>query len=540
MSSTLAPSTLSPNNPITPQAVREILTNNLKVPSTSASLSEKNVEDYTSLLTGIWEIWNRIDTEEEDYVPPVNEDRYPRKNIRKPEGEENKYNAWAWKVDLEDAQKKSGKGLLEGKTICLKDTVAVKGVPCLVGTEAIENWTPNTDATIVTRILEAGGKITGKAVCENLSLWGVSCSANTGPVSNIHAAGFSAGGSSSGTGVLVGRGEVDLGIGGCQGGSIRIPSSVNGIVGMKPTHGLVPYTGVVGMEPILDHVGPMTRTVLDNALFLQAIAGYDGIDDRSTAGCPSPSQIPNYPELAQQGIKGFKIGVITESLNRPLADKRVSELVVKAAEKLKELGAEVVEEVSIPEHTLGPDLWAVIGRLGATKSILGESNGRRCLAMNDLTEKLLPIKGEKVDKLFCSGTNTLINGIWGWENMPPTLMGKTINLIRKMRDAYNTALGKYDVLITPTLPMLATKLPSPDASIRELMENAAGVSLNTSAFNLTGLPALSLPVGFLPSLVDGTTQLPVGMQIISKNYGEVEIYKAAYAWESGIDWKSFA
>ncbi|WWC67121.1 uncharacterized protein I206_101028 [Kwoniella pini CBS 10737] len=535
MSSTLAPTTLSSNNPITRQDVEDTLIKKLG----ASKPSDKDLDDYTSLLTGIWEIWNKIDTKEEDYIPFVDENRYPRKNVRRPEGEENKLNAWAWKVDLEDT-KKDGKGLLEGKTVCLKDTVAVKGVPCLVGTDVLQDWIPNTDATIVTRILDAGGNITGKAVCENLSIWGVSCSANTGPISNIYAPGFSAGGSSSGTGALVGRGEVDLGIGGCQGGSIRIPSSVNGIVGMKPTHGLVPYTGVVGLEPILDHVGPMTRTVLDNALFLQAIAGYDGIDDRSTGGCPSPSQIPNYPKLAKEGIAGFKIGIITESLDRPLADKRVSEVILKAAQRFKELGAEVVEEVSIPEHTLGPDVWAVIGRLGAAKSLMGESNGRHGLAMNDLTEKFLPLKGDKVDKMFCSGTNTLINGIWGWENMPPTLMGKSINLVRKMRDAYHKALSKYDILITPTLPMLPAKLPSPDASIRELMENAAGVSLNTSAFNLTGLPALSLPVAFLPSLVDGTTKLPVGMQIISKNYGEVEIYKAAYAWETNSDWRSFS
>ncbi|OCF60696.1 hypothetical protein L486_00333 [Kwoniella mangroviensis CBS 10435] len=100
--------------------------------------------------------------------------------------------------------------------------------------------------------------------------------------------------------------------------------------------------------------------------------------------------------------------------------------------------------------------------------------------------------------------------------------------------------GIYDILITPKLPMLATKLPSADASVQALMENAAGVSLNTSAFNLIGLPALNLPVGFLPSLVEGKTKLPIGRQIISKNYGETEVYKAAHAWENNNDWHTFA
>lgn len=118
---------------------------------------------------------------------------------------------------------------------------------------------PNVDASVVTRILEAGGTVLGKAVCENLSLWGLSDSSATGPISNVYAEGYSAGGSSSGSGVLVARGDVDLAIGGDQGGSIRIPAAKNGIVGMKPTHGLVPYTGVVSLEPTLDHVGPMSR-----------------------------------------------------------------------------------------------------------------------------------------------------------------------------------------------------------------------------------------------------------------------------------------
>jgi amidase len=129
----------------------------------------------------------------------------------------------------------------------------------MLGTDFLGEWTPNTDATIVTRILEAGGKVLGKSMCENMSLWGASGSASTGPIHNAVAHGYSAGGSSSGTGVLVASGEVDLGIGGDQGGSIRLPASKNGIVGLKPTFGLVPYTGIASFEATLDHTGPMTR-----------------------------------------------------------------------------------------------------------------------------------------------------------------------------------------------------------------------------------------------------------------------------------------
>jgi amidase len=104
--------------------------------------------------------------------------------------------------------------------------------------------------------------------------------------------------------------------------------------------------------------------------------------------------------------------------------------------------------------------------------------------MNDLTEKMLPVTQEKFDKMWAGYSNTIVNGKWGWDNLPPTLMGKATNLIRKLRDNYYAALDKYDVLITPTAPFLAPKLPLPDAGIRDLMVNSAGVSLNTSAFNL--------------------------------------------------------
>jgi amidase len=330
-----------------------------------------------------------------------------------------------------------------------------------------------------------------------------------------------------------------MGIGGDQGGSIRIPSTVDGLVGLKPTTGLVPYTGIGSLEPVIDATGPMTKTVLDNALLLQVIAGADGIDDRQLAGCPFPGDVPNYPELAKAGIKGLKIGILRESLDQPLHDQRVSEVVIKAAKALEALGA-VVEEVSVPMHKDAPEIWAVIGRMSATSSLLGQGSGRRQLYLNDLTDKYLPLTQDKWDRAFCSFHNTIINGLWGWEHMPPTLVGKATNLVRKLKDAYYAALDKYDVLILPTLPFLAPKLPEEGTSVKELMINSAGVSLNTSAFNITGLPALSIPVARLPSLLDETAILPVGMEIVGKFYAEPTIYRVAYAWEQANDWKSFA
>ena len=144
--------------------------------------------------------------------------------------------------------------------MAVKDNICLAGVPMMNGASTLEGYVPDIDATVVARMLDAGGTIIGKARCENLCFSGGSHTSATGPVHNPHKTGYSAGGSSSGSAALVAAGEVDMAIGGDQGGSIRIPASYCGIYGMKPTYGLVPYTGVFPIEATIDHVGPMTAT----------------------------------------------------------------------------------------------------------------------------------------------------------------------------------------------------------------------------------------------------------------------------------------
>lgn len=176
-----------------------------------------------------------------DYIPQVDLERFPRNDIHQMTQQDNPYGAWAWRCSIKDQLLNSG--LLAGKTVALKDMIAVKDVPQLMGTEFVSGFVPNMDATVTTRILEAGGHILGKATCENLCHSGTSHSASTGKVENPHVTGYSAGGSSSGSGVLLSLGEIDMSIGADQGGSVRIPATNCGIVGLKPTFGLIPYTG---------------------------------------------------------------------------------------------------------------------------------------------------------------------------------------------------------------------------------------------------------------------------------------------------------
>src|SRR5258708_7425232 len=194
-----------------------------------------------------------------EYVPAV---KYPRMPGYRPEGEENKYNAWYVKTEVAGA----ASGKLAGKTVALKDNICLAGVAMMNGASTLEGYMPEIDATVATRVLDAGGTIVGKTVCEYFCFSGGSHTSATGPVHNPHRQGYSAGGSSSGSAAVVAAGEVPMALGGDQGGSIRIPASFCGIYGLKPTHGLVPYTGIMPIELTLDHTGPMTATVEDNAL----------------------------------------------------------------------------------------------------------------------------------------------------------------------------------------------------------------------------------------------------------------------------------
>src|SRR5258708_8777954 len=219
-------------------------------------MGEEELKSYDTLMQGNYAAYDIVDAMP-DYVPAVT---YPRTPGYRPEGEENRYNAWYVKTTIKGAS--SGK--LAGKTIALKDNVSLAGVPMMNGASTLEGYTPDTDATIVTRILDAGGTILGKVNCEYFCFSGGSHTCAAGPVHNPHKMGYSAGGSSSGSAVVVALGEADMAICGDQGGSIRIPCSFSGIYRMKGTDGLVPYTGVRPIGLTLDHTGPMAKTLPGN------------------------------------------------------------------------------------------------------------------------------------------------------------------------------------------------------------------------------------------------------------------------------------
>lgn len=192
----------------------------------------RQLADYDDALQANFDAYDAIDALP-DYLPTI---AYPRTPGYRPEGDENRYGAWARKSTIHGA----ADGKLRGKTMAVKDNICVGGVPMRNGASTFEGYVPDVDATVVTRMLDAGATIAGKSTCEYYCFSGGSHTSASGPVLNPRKAGHSAGGSSSGSGALIASGEVDMALGSDQGGSVRIPSAYCGVYGMKPTHGLVP------------------------------------------------------------------------------------------------------------------------------------------------------------------------------------------------------------------------------------------------------------------------------------------------------------
>ncbi|HWN91842.1 MAG TPA: amidase family protein, partial [Verrucomicrobiae bacterium] len=294
------------------------------------NLSDHDVAFFLETMTGSVAAYGLLDGMA-DNLPAV---RYPRAPGYRPEGEENRYNAWYYKAEIRGAST----GKLAGKRVALKDNVCLAGVPMMNGASTLEGYVPDVDATIVTRILDAGGTIAGKVHCEYFCFSGGSHTSAAGPVHNPRKMGYSAGGSSSGSAAVVAAGEVPMAIGGDQGGSIRIPAAYCGIYGMKPTHGLVPYTGVMPIELTLDHTGPMSATVADNALLLEVLAGPDGLDPRQVG-----VKVDTYTKALTGDASALRIGVVKEGFGFPTSEGVVDALVRKGAERFKELGVSVEE-----------------------------------------------------------------------------------------------------------------------------------------------------------------------------------------------------
>ncbi|TCJ18904.1 amidase [Rubrobacter taiwanensis] len=477
-------------------------------------LEDADLESYRDLMGGVLASYARLD----ELAEPAPEVKYPRSGGYRPGPDENALGAWYWKCSVKGAQS----GPLSGKRVAVKDNVCVAGVPMMNGSSVLEGYVPETDATIVTRILDAGGEIAGKAVCEHLCFSGGSHTSDTGPVLNPHDPSRSAGGSSSGSAALVAAGEVDMAIGGDQGGSIRIPSSWCGAYGLKPTRGLVPYTGIFPIELTLDHTGPIAATVEDVALLLAAIAGEDGLDPRQR-----DVQVGDYTGALEGGAEGLRVGVVPEGFGWPgVSEEDVDRMVREAVRKFGEIGAKV-GEVSIPMHRDGIHIWNAIAVEGAT-ALMVRGNSMGTNWTGHYTTSLLDAyaRGRITRGGDLSDTVKLVVllGQYMQDAYHGRYYAKAQNLARRLTAAYDEALSEVDLLAMPTLPMKATPIPPPDAPREEVVARALEMIPNTAPFDVSGHPAMNVPCG----LSDG---LPVGLMLVGRRWEEATVLRAARAFE---------
>lgn len=450
--------------------------------------------------------------------------RYPRTSAWQPSADENRLNAWAYRCDVAGADG----GVLSGKTVALKDIIPVSGVPMSAGSALLQGHVPDFDATVVTRVLDAGGRIVGVAATEDLCLSGASVSAVTGQVRNPRDLSRSAGGSSSGVAALVGSGSCDVGIGADQGGSIRIPASLSGVFGLKPTYGLIPYTGCIPIDVSVDYLGPMAANVEDLAALLQAVAGFDeGLDPRQRSDVETPSYVD---AIRDTDIVGLRIGLVRQGFGlEGLSDPLVDAAVRAAATSFEALGA-VVSEVDVVEHQYSMDIHASVLLQGASEFMVrGNGIGLPGKGFYDVALAEATARGRELQasQLFASVKYAMVIGGYLWEMYGGAYYAKAQNLAVALRRAYDAVLREYDLLVMPTTAVQAPKLPETSVPGLDAVALALDPALisNTCAFNHTGHPALNVPIG-------PENDLPVGLMLIGSWYDEATVLRAARALES--------
>ncbi len=450
-------------------------------------LGASDVEAFRGIITGALASYAEVERLYQAHLPEL-----PDRPYRWPSPAENELGAWYVTTEL----RTSGDGPLAGRRVAIKDNIEVAGLPMMNGSATLEGFVPRRDATVVTRLLDAGATITGKAVCEDLCFSGGSHTSRTGPVLNPWDRGRSAGGSSSGSAALVAAGHADMALGGDQGGSVRIPSAFCGTVGHKPTHGLVPYTGAFPIENTIDHLGPITRTVQDAALLLEVLAGRDGLDPRQRA-----EHLPgDFRTGLEAGAAGLRIAVVAEGFGIPgLSQPGVDEAVRAAIRTLEAAGASVNGYGMNAPGLYDPEL---IGHYAHGRAAHGAQ----------MSESL---------KL------TMLCGRYVIDSDGGRHYAMARNLALELTAAYDAALADADVLVLPTLPIVASPLPGPGAGREEKLARSLEMIANTAPFDVTGHPATSVPAG----LADG---LPAGLMIVGRRLEDGLCLRVARAYENAV------
>jgi aspartyl-tRNA(Asn)/glutamyl-tRNA(Gln) amidotransferase subunit A len=412
-------------------------------------------------------------------------------------------------------------GWLAGIPIGIKDNMCTQGIPTTCGSKILQNFVPPYESTVTQRLADAGAVMVGKTNLDEFAMGSSTENSAYQVTANPWDLERVPGGSSGGSAAAVAGGECTVSLGSDTGGSIRQPAALCGVVGMKPTYGLVSRYGLVAYASSLDQIGPFGRSVEDTAIVLGAIAGHDPRDSTSLK-----VEVPDYASLLKPELpKKFRVGIIKETFGEGL-DGIVSEAVMKAVEQFKALGAEVVE-ISCPQFRYGLPTYYIIAPSEASANLArydGVKYGFRAENPDNLMSMYTQTRaqgfGAEVKRRIMIGTYTLSAGYYDAYYLKAQ---KVRTLIK--RD-FENAFGQVDVLVCPTTPTTAFKAGEKTNDPLSMYLS----DLMTIPVNLAGLPGLSLPCGF-----DGQG-LPIGLQIIGNVLREDQVLQAAYAYEQATEW----
>lgn len=446
--------------------------------------------------------------------------------IKKEDGNINSYLTICEEKALSDARlidekiaKGEAVGKLAGVPIAIKDNICTDGIKTTCASKMLEDFVPPYDATVVKKLKAEDAVIIGKTNMDEFAMGSSTENSAFKVTKNPHDLERVPGGSSGGSAAAVGGRLAPFSLGSDTGGSIRQPAAFCGVVGLKPTYGLVSRFGLIAFGSSLDQIGPFTNNVRDCALTLEVIAGTDPLDNTSSKNIENT----DYLEGIEDGVKGMKIGVPKEFFGDGL-DAEIKKSIFESIEKLKALGAQV-EEISLPITDAGLSAYYVISSAEASSNLArfdGIRYGYRTKEFEDVYDLMEKSRteafGDEVKRRIMLGTYVLSSGYYD------AYYKRALKLKKKIKEEFKEVFNKYDLIISPVSPVLPFKCKEKKNNPLEMYL----ADIYTININLAGIPGISMPCG------KSQSGLPIGVQILGPHFGESKILKAAFALEGAL------
>lgn len=430
-------------------------------------------------------------------------------------------------IDFETAAKEADKVDVDlplgGVPIAIKDIINVKGQPCTCASKILANYRSSYDATVIRKLRAAGAIPFGKTNMDEFAMGSSTENSSVKVTRNPWDMSRVPGGSSGGSAAAVAADAAFGGLGTDTGGSIRQPASLCGVVGVKPSYGRVSRFGVVAFASSLDQVGPLTKTVRDSALIMNAMAGHDEFDSTSLN-----EPVPDYTKNLGRDLKGMRLGLPKEYMIEGI-DPQVKSAVDAAIKQLQSLGAEIVD-VNLPHTDYGIAVYYFLATAEASANLArfdGVRYGHRAKDPKDLLDHYGRTReegfGAEVKRRIILGTYVLSSGYYDAYYVRAQKVRELI------RQDFVKAFEKVDAIVSPTSPVPAFKLGERTAD--PLAMYLADIFTNTG--NLAGICGISVPCGLAKA---NGNQLPIGLQVLGKALDEARIFQIAHAHEQSTDW----